>query len=435
MIDILSLPADQIGADHIHALITSAVPESELIEFKEALSAKGQNADPWMLDQRRLGDRAKDKLLSEGVAFANAYGGALLLGIRESNTRPPVAIGIEPIPQCAALAERLTLVFRDRVEPPLPSIEIFAVPTRGDDGVVIIRAARSRLGPHRITKTRVCPVRRADRCEEMSMRDIQDMTLNMSKGLQRLELALRKRSQRFPDEFDRLSVSEDAFGIRLTAMPVGDDIRVPKVFQNGDISRELSRPPVTVSRCDEAGDQRQLEGLQQVFGFNPLAWRPLLRGARAEDPQRSTGSPLHSFCYMELHASGLIEVGILSVRMFGPALGFEAKPIPIPAESPVVDFSHLAIWADQLRNASSSPASEYAIDIEIRVTGDDVGVAHSQYYRLGALKKGDLRFPTYSFGDIEGLPGLAALFEADFWNSLGRDIGAAQGSLVIQKTT
>ena len=159
--------------------------------------------------RNRIGDRAKDELLEEVVAFANAYGGTLLLGVKESNAKPPVAAEITSV-RCAELAERLRNVFRDCVEPQIPRIEIFAVRTKDDCGVVVFRVGRSRMAPHRVTTTRVCPVRRSDRCEGMSMREIQDMTLNVSRGLERLEKRLSERSKCFLKEFDRLETPEEA---------------------------------------------------------------------------------------------------------------------------------------------------------------------------------------------------------------------------------
>ncbi len=91
MIDVISKPADQIGLSDIEALITSQVPEGEQIEFKESLSEKGKSSDPWMEGKVRIGDRARNKVLEEAVAFANSHGGALLIGIKESGTKPPVA--------------------------------------------------------------------------------------------------------------------------------------------------------------------------------------------------------------------------------------------------------------------------------------------------------------------------------------------------------
>ena len=99
--------------------------------------------------------------------------------------RLPWPKAICAIPKCEELAERFRLIFRDRVEPKLPSCDILAVVTSGaDDGVVVFRIhGGSRLAPHRIKGTWICPVRRWDRSEELSMREVQDMTLNVTRGL------------------------------------------------------------------------------------------------------------------------------------------------------------------------------------------------------------------------------------------------------------
>ncbi len=197
---VLSQPADQICVSDLQELIESEVPESDQIEFKQTLPTRDGSDDRWLTHGDRIGDKARNEILQEAVAFANAYGGALLLGIGESESRPPVAAEISPIPRCADLAERLKLVFRDCVEPQIPLIEIFAVSTAGDCGVVVIRTGRSRMAPHRVTPTRKCPIRRSDRCEEMTMREIQDLTLNTSRGLERLGQRLSVRSESFKRE-------------------------------------------------------------------------------------------------------------------------------------------------------------------------------------------------------------------------------------------
>ena len=131
MVELLSISAEQIDISHIESFVDSRVPEGEQIELKESLSAKGDGTpDPWMSGGDRIGDRAKNEILEEVVAFANAHGGALFLGIRESEEKPAVANEISSVPRCEELAERLKLVFRDCVEPQIPRIEIFAVPYR-----------------------------------------------------------------------------------------------------------------------------------------------------------------------------------------------------------------------------------------------------------------------------------------------------------------
>ena len=418
MIEVLSKPADQINRDDIHALIVSEVPEGEQIEFKESLPAKKQTPDPWMTDKDQIGDFAKDKILTEVVAFANAHGGALLLGIKESNTKPPVAADILPIPRCTDLAERLKLVFRDRVEPQLPMLEVFAVQTEGESGVIIIRVGRSRLAPHRVTKTLVCPVRRSDRCEEMTMREIQDMTLNVSRGLERLEKRLFKRSKRFQEEFKRLKTPEDAFGIRLTATPVGEEIRIDRVFRQGRISNEFSIAWLTVSR-QRGADQNTL---YSPFNPPPSAWQPILRGTRAEFfPGPSN---LSANVYRELHCDGLVELGLVRC-----SAELRSNPIFSP-DWLVVMFANLAVWADRIRNQASAPTTEYALEAEIRVLGNAVFPYSPPFTSYLTLP--NVVFPRYCLNDTDEIPRLLALFEHDCWNCFHEDISDGQGTLEIR---
>ena len=86
--------------EDVDALLAAKVPEGERLEFKQELSAPKGKKDPWATD-KKLGDAAKKQILHEVVAFANAYGGTLLLGIAETKSKPPVADRVIPIPHCA----------------------------------------------------------------------------------------------------------------------------------------------------------------------------------------------------------------------------------------------------------------------------------------------------------------------------------------------
>ena len=68
--------------------------ESAQIEFKEDLSTRDGSPDSWMRGKNKVGDHARNSILKEAVAFANAYGGTLVLGIREPNTSPSAATKI-----------------------------------------------------------------------------------------------------------------------------------------------------------------------------------------------------------------------------------------------------------------------------------------------------------------------------------------------------
>ena len=423
MIEVLSKPAHQIGISDIESLIASNVPEGEQIEFKESLSTEKDTVDPWMDGKDKIGNQAKEALLTEAVGFANAYGGAVLLGIRESEAKPPVAAKIVPIPRCADLAERLKLVFRDRVEPQLPRIDIFAVPTEGENGVVIIRVGRSRLAPHRVKKIHICPIRRADRCEEMSMREIQDMTLNVSRGLERLERQLSERSDRFRQEFKRLRTPENAWGVRLTAALVGDEIRIERVFRQHGLAEEFKEPWHRVLYRQDDQAARSLKGLEEYYGTVLLdSWKPRLRATRAESNFTSYNDlPYNS--YRELHCDGLIELGHLVSVDKGSSPAFF-----LPPDLPVYLFANLAVWADHVRKQSRAPTAEYALEVEVISIGGPVMVSdpNSDQHHLTrlpppTLQPGTTTFPRYPLGNPTGIPDLLAVFHRDFWNSLGID--------------
>lgn len=438
MVELLSISAEQIDSSHIELFVDSRVPEGEQLELKESLSAKGDGTpDPWMSGGDRIGDRAKNEILEEVVAFANAHGGALFLGIRESEEKPAVADEISPVPRCEELAERLKLVFRDCVEPQIPRIEIFAVPTQGEDGLVIIRVARSRLAPHRVTKTLVCTVRRSDRCEKMTMREIQDMTLNVARGLERLDKRFSERSKRFCEEFGYLKTPDKAFGIRITAMPVGDEIHIAPVFRRGATAEEFREPLRTVSLREGGENPSTLngEGIIRSYPFS----RPLLRAAR-EELDSSSLEMKHSYSsYRELHCDGLIETGFVSC-------GRNPRPLTVSEQegdlylSPklyIFMFANMLVWANRIRAQAQAPAAEYAFEAEIHAIGISASPRVSSFRRglPGAvLQPGSVKFPRYPLGagGPDEISQLLALFWRDFWNSLGTDVDSEKLVFTIE---
>lgn len=430
MIEMLSKPVDRIAIGDIESLIALKVPESEQIEFKVSLSTKGCSADPWMSGEGRVGNSARDALLEEVTAFANAFGGTLLLGIRESDARPPVAESIAPIPRCTELSERLKLMFRDCVEPPLPLIGITGVPIQDNSGVVVIRVGKSRLAPHRVTTTRRCPIRRQDRCEKMTMREIQDMTLNVSKGLERLDRQLNERADLFPEEFGKLIDPKSAFGIRMTALPLGEEVRFDRVFAQDHIIENLREPSRRVIETTSNGEQVGLYDLRHEF--KPNVWRPMLRAARAELDSTSGSTKRELRSYREIHCDGLIEWGLLSCEK-SPK---EETTCPLMPDWPIVLLANLIAWAHRVRNEAGAPMAEYAIEIEICARGPNVKVANSgNNHRLpwlGVLAADPTKFPRYSMGNTDEVIRLLGLFRRDFWNSFGNDIGGDESVFKIE---
>ena len=441
MIDILTKPADQLSIDDLQALIDSSVQEDERIEFKRDLPAEtGQ--DPWY-DGRKLGKKAKTTILEESVAFVNAFGGTLILGIDEKKSQdgPGVANEISPIPRCADLATRLELVFRDWVEPHIPGLEIIPIKTQDDAGVVIIRVSRSRLAPHRVIPSLVCPIRRSDRCEKMTMREIQDLVLNLARGTEKLDTLLTERSERFEEEFHGFNNwHSDAISIRATAAPLGDEIWF-------DPSHEALRDELDwYSVIAHSGDDFcELEG--GSLEFSPTNdWRPILRGARMEESfyrsrSRLTDRTLIKKVYREIHCNGLVELCLTSSRST-EQLFFSSGDLYggiLPAEWLITMFANLLVWIDRLRHHAGAPVAEYALELETRIYGyplplltvperiENFRAQRGYRYKKGGFNNDfalgtpmdSTRFPRYSLGSSDEILPILNSFELDLWNNVG----------------
>jgi hypothetical protein len=169
-------------------LIKSEARETGELEFKGSLPfvpTKGQSAvaDRWIEKGDRVGELARDQLLAEIVAFANADGGTLILGMHETKDEPRRAERLEALPNCEGLGKRLVDAAEDIIEPRLPAIEFRAIPAADDgSGYVIFRVGKSSAGPHRLTTTREFYLRRGERASRMGVREIKDRTLELARA-------------------------------------------------------------------------------------------------------------------------------------------------------------------------------------------------------------------------------------------------------------
>ena len=426
MTAILSKPLDEIGLDDIRALISGKVPEGTQIEFKESLPAGKGRSDPWLTGGSEIGERARNEILEEVVAFANAFGGVLALGVAEDGAKPPVSAKIAPLPRCADLAARFEQIFGACVDPQLPALEIVPVPTDGESGVVVFRTGRSRRGPHRVSPTRKCPVRRADRCEEFDMREIQDMTLNLARGTERLERLLGKRAEGFKREFERLESPDDAFGYRLTAAPVDDEIRFDSLWSDSGLIEGLHPPAVTIRRTVSSRVQK-LDTIPDIGA----RWQPMLRAARTEE-SRGVNERIDWFAYAEAHADGLLEYGFIQSRC-NRAYGRESEAW-LDTDIPVSTLGRLLAWTSRVRRKTYAPGMEYAIEAQFRVTAEKVNVEsqrHSPFPGSVSIDRNSTSFPLYPLNSPDENNRLLSRFERDFWNYCGKEIGQRQGTLEI----
>ncbi len=390
-----SKPLSALTADDIDRLAKDQVRESDVVEFKEALSGKG-GPDPWHRGAAGIGPAARDKVVNEIIAFANAHGGTLVLGIAESSDKPARAEKVAPVPRCADLAERLSRALADTVEPPLaPFPAVVPVPIDGDAGVVVFQVATSRNAPHRHRSTLQGHVRRGEQAVPMTMREIQDLTLQVERGLAGIERRFEQRAKMAA----KWTPSKAAFTLRATAIPLSS-VQVPGVPGDTSIYPGLHRVPGKFANGAQAVAQ---------FPVHFSRWRPMLRGALTEERGEAKGYRV------ELQRDGLIEF-VLAVENDERLRLYAAWFMGVACNS--------LIAIERTRQAAGTPAIEYGLDLAIVVPREPVVVEAFAgiHFQFGPIEPPGCALPRYSVGDRSTFEELLDLIQRDFWNAAGQNI-------------
>jgi Putative DNA-binding domain len=187
--DLLIDPIDDIEFDDIANLVSEEVEEGIRLEFKRDLSTSDGQPDRWMRDQSAIGRVARDDIAKEVVAFANAYGGVIIVGIDETEDHPPRAknLASPQIPSVADCAERLVRALRSIVDPPLPMLDVRGVVSSATgEGVVLIRVPSSPSAPHGFGTPPAAYVRHGSESKPLSMRELQSMFFERRTRLERV---------------------------------------------------------------------------------------------------------------------------------------------------------------------------------------------------------------------------------------------------------
>ena len=374
-----------LTADDLDALVDSGAVEGEQIEFKVSPPGSSKVADPW--GESRDFEKSRDKLLAEITAFANARGGDLVIGVAESKEKPAVASSVSPIPDAGDLCDRLLKAAAACIEPQIPQLNAVAIPYGGGaDGVVVCRVPRSTQGPHRITTTKEIPIRRADRAENMLMREVHDLTLQLDRGMSRVEALLADRSAEF-----RASIPgdhrDDLIAVRVTVVPLWP-IQLPPFergashmpqmrclpLKSGEIEIGCSRPPYL---NDE---------------------RPIVRGW-----SRSRGTPRDGLVQIA-RQDGLGEIRLITEgRSLDDAFVVLDPPRVVPMVIGVLDL------VEAFREAGEAPGADFVLDWELVTQGPrpkGLGTLNHHYWSRN--------LDEYRLSDAERFPRLSVLPEPDY---------------------
>ena len=442
--DILSKRRQDITAADIYALCKRRVREDELLEFKRP-------------------ECSDDKILKEVVAFANSFGGALVLGIAEGAERD-AADQLCPLENCAAKASRFIDMISDKVDPRLPSCEIFHVDldaetADADDitwkegiGFVVFRIPeRSRWAPHAIkfnSQRFSSPRRYGSTSRVMSMREIQDLTLNTERGMRRLERKLESRQECFVNSFHRDRpyadpshlkgvCGENAFGFRITAAPVDPHLGLIQVYASREsLVAGLQRLDVTLTAASAGVELLARNGPR---GHNPTTgtvggalfrdkmprhlgreWGPILRGARSTTYDRGESKPIVPMA-LELHDEGLVE---LTYAHVGPSLASRHEK-ECYSEDFLIATAHVICWVEALRQTAGWGRVEYVLDIQLYVTHGSLQVmAGAPSERRGvdyirSLAAPGVRLPRLSFHDVTDGAALLTVLERYLCHAAG----------------
>src|SRR5207237_4122194 len=134
--------------------------------------------------------------------------------------QPSRARRIVSIPRVHELAARLEEAARACIEPPLGSLLVRGLVTDGaGGGVIVFRTMASPFGPHRVASDGHAFIRRGTSSVRMTMREIQDLTLDLARVADRLDRSFHERATAFTRWFRYSNLAEKA-GLRITALPV-----------------------------------------------------------------------------------------------------------------------------------------------------------------------------------------------------------------------
>ena len=252
----------------------------------------------------------------------------------------------------------------------------------------------------------------------------------MTQKFNDLEKRFSVRSENFQQEFQHLKDPEKAFGIRFTAIPVDDEVRLDCVFCNGTIAEQFKelQPRVFIQEGDHNKRLLKDEGT-----FSSLRWWSIPNGgARQTSAVGDTKFSVHS--YRELHRDGLIEMGFVSDSRDSDYEGI----LRLLPDLPIFVFANLVVWADQIRNYMSASTAEYIIQMEIRTGASHVIVADNYTPLAFARRTGTVfppgmkKFLRYSLGNSEEIQELIALFYHDFCSFFGKYTGIEKAVFTVE---
>ncbi|MAT97230.1 MAG: hypothetical protein CL608_08820 [Anaerolineaceae bacterium] len=402
MTALFTKPIENLVITDIERLIEEGYPEGTYVEYKRELPSRRPNGDPWLEGSSSISDYARNQILEEVVAFANGQGGNLILGLAESDEKPPRAAAISPLPRCAELAEKIRLQARDCISPKLPLLKTKEIVV--DDmgaGLVVINVPQSRAAPHRLEHNAHCYLRRNDRSEKMTMREIQELTIQRSNFLEEVDNKFVKSHEKFQRLLKNNFGGSSAQGIRVTLIPVSSEIWVNRVYGYPEFE------PLKETENILLDNSRKSLNLFNQFPVS--ANKPLLRGAQYMGGQRDRYQ-----ISQEVYCDGTIEFFFTTKWEID---GLWNRIYPEWVYSLLINAVKTAF---RFREEAGFSEVEYGLEVEINATVSSCRInSFTPDDEKFTFNNNPIVFPRLSIGSKNELREIIEVFHRDLWDSAG----------------
>jgi hypothetical protein len=400
---IFSKPLESVTAEDILQICSDQISEGVEFELKSDLPTRDGRPDTWHTGDS-FGDYARNEVAEEVIAFANTLGGVVCVGINETTDHPKRADTPHPLPRVHDLARRLRQAVYAIIDPPLPILEAAGVSLENDAGVVLLRVPASRRRPHRHTVSKEVFTRRNDESVRVTMREIQELTMQAVSEATKVEVTISERRKKFRERASSWVNAKNASGAGLHVLGV------PTIPM--DLGRVVGRPRLISFTPTVIAKFQGNQDASCVLPWRITEWRPGLRSITGIGQNRD------SDCSCSLHTNGTCELKYIFttteprsgafVGWFLGALGF------------------MLAWMDRIRNEAGLPV-EFACAIQIPIMNQAIA-----FLRYGAtsfaesdgvtLPTGFHEFPLISIGTLEEFPAILQRFDEDLWNLAGYDV-------------
>ena len=217
-------------------LVSSEREESVNFELKRDLPL-ADGATGWR-KKRSLHASERDGLAKEIVAFANTYGGTIIVGIHETKDAPKrsAALG-QPLPEIYELVDRLRSSFAAYIDPPIRFLDVLAIPLdeASDEGFVVINVPPSITKPHGVGRPPLVYIRRDDKSEPATMRDMHNLYWETRTDRERIAVEIERKKQILDDLVPQGDINFQFIAIAsqpLVLPQLVRSIREQRVFRN-----------------------------------------------------------------------------------------------------------------------------------------------------------------------------------------------------------